>query len=201
MTVHFLKLSDKFYEDVKNGKKTFEIRKNDREFAVKDKLILREVTSDGVYTGRLCARQVEYIIRHDDFSSGIPEGYVVMSIGPDTCWTTEEYKALQELSEAAGIENIWVALIAGQNVQFERMYRYFIVHATICEPDSDKIFKELEDEYAEYVYVIPLGPPVFEIVVQEENLAEVIDYLKGIDSIIEGVSCILEFEFPEELFQ
>lgn len=37
---HKLKLDTKFFDDVKNGVKTFEIRKNDRDFRVLDTLVL-----------------------------------------------------------------------------------------------------------------------------------------------------------------
>ncbi|MDN5440088.1 MAG: DUF3850 domain-containing protein [Lactococcus lactis] len=40
MKVHDLKLDTKFYDDVKSGKKNFEIRKNDRDYEVEDILKL-----------------------------------------------------------------------------------------------------------------------------------------------------------------
>jgi len=84
MTRHELKLSSVFYDAVAIGFKTFEIRKDDRGFRPGDILILKEVNykDDGiaVYTGRNCEAVVAYILRHEDFPAGIPEGYVVMSI-------------------------------------------------------------------------------------------------------------------------
>ena len=41
MTAHELKLDIKYFDDVKNGKKNFEIRKNDRNYKVGDILELR----------------------------------------------------------------------------------------------------------------------------------------------------------------
>lgn len=43
MTTHELKLDIKYFEDVKNGKKNFEIRKNDRDFKVGDILKLKKM--------------------------------------------------------------------------------------------------------------------------------------------------------------
>lgn len=47
MKTHELKLDDKYFGEVKSGKKNFEIRKNDRNFQVGDVLELRRW--DGVY--------------------------------------------------------------------------------------------------------------------------------------------------------
>ena len=44
---HELKIYPKYFEDVISGKKTFEVRKNDRKFNIGDILILRNgITSD-----------------------------------------------------------------------------------------------------------------------------------------------------------
>lgn len=63
MKVHELKLNTKYYDDVKKGLKTFEIRKNDRDFKVGDVLSLTRwgegtylnsvpiPTVDSVFTG------------------------------------------------------------------------------------------------------------------------------------------------------
>ena len=56
MTIHKLKLNAAYYDDSASGIKTFEIRKNDRDFKVGDILELREyvwsnVEKRGAYTG------------------------------------------------------------------------------------------------------------------------------------------------------
>lgn len=48
MTTHELKLDIRYFDDVKSGKKNFEIRKNDRDFKVGDTLIL-EAFRNGHY--------------------------------------------------------------------------------------------------------------------------------------------------------
>ena len=84
MTVHELKLSTQFYDSVANRFKTFEVRKDDRGFKVGDTLILKEVIpmDDGgvEFTGRQCSASVTYILTHDEFPAGVPDGYVIMSI-------------------------------------------------------------------------------------------------------------------------
>lgn len=98
MTKHDLKLNDRYFDAVANGIKMFEIRKDNRGFRVGDTLEMYRVDDDGKYlTGtvwegkRLTENiptskvdyvevKVKYILTHDDFPDGIPEGYVVMSI-------------------------------------------------------------------------------------------------------------------------
>lgn len=94
MTKHTLKLNDRYFDAVANGIKTFEIRKDDRGFRVGDTLVLYRVddcglyvSNDGTYSSndrsglKSIQVKVKYILTHDDFPDGIPEGYVVMAIG------------------------------------------------------------------------------------------------------------------------
>lgn len=92
LTQHELKLNQRFFDAVNNGIKTFEIRKYDRDYKVGDTLRLvcvddnREVvTVPNFKEGRdnvplriyAC---INYILTHEDFPAGIPEGYCVMAI-------------------------------------------------------------------------------------------------------------------------
>lgn len=85
MRIHELKILDHFFEDVISGKKTFEIRRNDRDFYVGDLLALNEVQkpdptwASPEYTGRCCVVQVEYLLDDPQFLQ--PE-YVAMAIRP-----------------------------------------------------------------------------------------------------------------------
>ena len=76
--VHELKILPKWFEDVARQKKTFEIRKNDRDYNVGDTLILKEWYG-GKYTGREIRRTVSYIY-YGDGNYGLSDGYVVMAI-------------------------------------------------------------------------------------------------------------------------
>jgi ASC-1-like (ASCH) protein len=73
---HRLKIWPEYFEAVLSGKKTFEIRKNDRDYQVSDLLLLQEYNpKTNEYTGRELLVEVTYIT---DF--GQPDNQVVMSI-------------------------------------------------------------------------------------------------------------------------
>lgn len=71
---HQLKLDPQFYQAIIDQRKTFEIRKNDRNFKVGDLLHLK-VFDGQRYTGSTAIVQVTYISDYEQ-----KEGYVVMSI-------------------------------------------------------------------------------------------------------------------------
>lgn len=83
--IHALKIEKKYFEAVASGNKTFELRKNDRYFAVGDFLALNEVTreinstADTVYTGRCCLVEVDYILDSEVY---LQPGYVCLAIKP-----------------------------------------------------------------------------------------------------------------------
>lgn len=76
MAKHKLKTWPEYFQAVIDCKKTFEIRKNDRNFQVGDELLLQEwEPAKGKYTGRQAIALVNYMT---DF--GQPDGQVVMAI-------------------------------------------------------------------------------------------------------------------------
>ncbi|OXM11246.1 RNA-binding protein [Enterococcus faecalis] len=74
-TIHELKILPTYFEDVIVGKKTFEIRKNDRDYKVGDILILNEYTC-GSLTGRKCKVLVNYITDYKQKESNIVLGII-----------------------------------------------------------------------------------------------------------------------------
>jgi len=90
--VHELKCWPEYFCAVLAGLKTFEVRKNDRNFGLFDELILKEwepaidvngVVSyaplNGQYTGRSCRVMVAYLL-DGIFFEGIEHGFVVMAV-------------------------------------------------------------------------------------------------------------------------
>lgn len=71
---HNLKILPEYFEAVINDEKTFEIRKNDRNFIVGDIAVLKEF-ENGSYTGRFVEAEITYLT---DFEQ--KENFVVFSI-------------------------------------------------------------------------------------------------------------------------
>ena len=74
---HLLKLADRYWEAVQHEEKTFEVRYNDRNFQVGDYVRFRRVNSDEEMG---LTFTITYLLNHDDFPQGIPEGWCVFSI-------------------------------------------------------------------------------------------------------------------------
>ena len=86
--IHQLKQKSKYFEDVISGKKTFELRLDDRDYAEGDYLALNEVDDSGIYTGRSCMVYVDYILK--DVPNLLPDGVVCMAIKPCRLIKTQE---------------------------------------------------------------------------------------------------------------
>ena len=90
MNVHFLKTDSGVFQQVAKGWKTFEIRKNDRDYQTLDLLILRETKYTGdamrvdddlfplVYTGNTVVCKVTHVMMGPIY--GLVEGWCIMSI-------------------------------------------------------------------------------------------------------------------------
>lgn len=72
--VHQIRLAKIYFDDVANGIKTFELRKNDRGYKVGDILEMMEF-ADGKNTGRTVKVKVTYML--EDYT-GIEDGYCIM---------------------------------------------------------------------------------------------------------------------------
>ena len=73
--VHQIRLAKPYFDDVANGIKTFELRKNDRGYKKGDILEMMEF-ADGKNTGRMVKVLVTYIL--EDYT-GIEDGYCIMA--------------------------------------------------------------------------------------------------------------------------
>ena len=75
MGTHHLKILPEYFLQVAIGNKTFELRKNDRDFKVGDIIFLEEW--DNEYTGRVLELEITYILSN---FKGLEEGYVILSV-------------------------------------------------------------------------------------------------------------------------
>lgn len=76
MKVHELKLQQPFFNDVYYNKKDFEVRKNDRDFKVGDRLKFLEFPFEGKQ--KYVLKDIKYIFEGGQF--GVEEGYVVLGL-------------------------------------------------------------------------------------------------------------------------
>lgn len=77
-----------FFADVVNGDKTFEVRKDEDNIQVGDKLLLREWNGSS-YTGKVFECEVAYVLRNVD-KYGLMNGYCIIGIKGNTNISWEE---------------------------------------------------------------------------------------------------------------
>lgn len=77
MRIHALKTLPEYYEAVRCGYKTFEVRLNDRDFQAGDTLILKEFKPPDTYTGREIETRIIYIMDNPQYCK---DGYVILAI-------------------------------------------------------------------------------------------------------------------------
>ncbi len=79
MSKHQLKVLPEFFEGLISGLKTFELRKNDRGYAVGDTLVLREWDAAlRMFTGHDVVREVTYVLEGGQY--GLDAGYVILGL-------------------------------------------------------------------------------------------------------------------------
>lgn len=78
-----LKISTKYYKDIKEGKKTFELVKNNGKFNVNDIVILHEYDNLLGYTSRKIIKQISYIFQEEH--GGLNEGFCILGFKNTVC--------------------------------------------------------------------------------------------------------------------
>lgn len=74
--LHELKILPEYFVEIKNGYKTFEVRKDDRDYKQGDIVILKEYKSHQ-FTGREIKAWITYVLRDRNYCK---DGFCVMSI-------------------------------------------------------------------------------------------------------------------------
>ncbi|PZR37211.1 ASCH/PUA domain-containing protein [Caulobacter segnis] len=79
--IHELKCWPAYFAAVREGLKTFEIRRNDRDFQVGDLIVLREYSpGTDTFSGQTETRQITYLLSEEDHG-GVIHGFVVIGFG------------------------------------------------------------------------------------------------------------------------
>lgn len=76
---HELKILPEYFQAVWNEEKTFELRKDDRDYKVGDWVLLKEWDGEK-YTGSALILKINYILRNCE-EYGLKDGYCILSIG------------------------------------------------------------------------------------------------------------------------
>lgn len=113
--VHHIKLGESFFGEVERGEKTFELRKNDRDYKKGDILEMMEF-KDGKNTGRMVRVLVTYILTE---FAGLEEGYCIMA----TCLLNENGEPL----ERADIKQICADIRANGDGYIEGGDEYIMI--------------------------------------------------------------------------
>ena len=91
--IYDLKIIPRYYYDIKNNNKRFEVRFNDREYKVGDLLLLRELTTKWGYTNNKILARITYIL---DDSKYCKDNYVILGFelvdAFNECFKCEEDK-------------------------------------------------------------------------------------------------------------
>ncbi len=84
---HVLKTWPQYFKELRSGRKTWELRRDDREFSEGDTLTLMEWDPCAKeYTGEVEKRRVTYVARY----AAIPDGFCCMSVEPIRVVATRE---------------------------------------------------------------------------------------------------------------
>lgn len=91
--IHEVKCWAEFFDGLRDGSKTFEVRRNDRDYQPGDTLHVREwvpflLANNEHYTGRDVWLWVRYVLGGGQH--GIEEGYVVMSVQRALCLNSRD---------------------------------------------------------------------------------------------------------------
>lgn len=78
ITLHELKIQSAHFNDVLAGRKTAEVRFNDRDYQVGDCLNLQEIDEDEALTGQELNAEISHVLHGGQF--GITKGWCVLSL-------------------------------------------------------------------------------------------------------------------------
>ena len=83
MKIHYKKILPQYFNDVVNGNKPFELRLNNCNYEVGDRLVLKEFKPkiNEEYTGREISKEITYVFKGGQF--GIDKDYCILGLKQD----------------------------------------------------------------------------------------------------------------------
>lgn len=128
--IHEIKTEPIYFEAVISGKKTFEVRKDDRNYQENDVLILKEYDNNS-YTGREYAVLVTYVQR-DEYCK---DGYCIMSIERDNYRNT--LRVIKELGYNTAVfeDERFYKILFYKNTSEEQ-----IIYIALCNKCNDQYY-------------------------------------------------------------
>jgi hypothetical protein len=117
-----LKAWPEFFEEVVNGRKPFELRKDDRAYEVGNILKLREWRMLGGYSGREVRVRVTYLLRHAP-EFGLQPGFVILGIQPLDFQPDATREALDIAAQACATVDEWLGSATTRQTADEAMWR------------------------------------------------------------------------------
>lgn len=75
--VHAVKILPQYFKDLVTGKKTFEVRKNDRNYKVGDFIALNEYNPKKGYSGKFVMFKITYVLDNPEYCK---TGYVILGL-------------------------------------------------------------------------------------------------------------------------
>lgn len=134
MKLHEIKIENKYFWDVAYGKKTAEIRKNDRDYKVRDIVELKGIervicSKDELlhsrYTGFSILVRITHILTHEE-SAGLADGYVMLSF--------EKLKDGNKYKDAEYDESI-----ANTDIETGEIVKIKVNHTTFNSPYRERL--------------------------------------------------------------
>lgn len=153
MSEFTLKTDPAVFQDVLDGKKTFEIRFNDRGYQVGDLIVLKETKFTGqqmregsplIYTGREMQKQISYILS----GYGLQDGWVILGITDFDNQQAKIEKLENELSTTkqvlGNVIDMEVAKVDNLKTQLNNMEACYIEKKKQVEDQQKRIDAGLE---------------------------------------------------------
>lgn len=157
--LHKLKIKQCYYEEIERGVKTFELRKNDRNYQVDDILQFQVIRSDGAILEPGGFYQITYILSKCP-EYGLQDGYVILGI------KNEGKEHLERIAKKEEEEK--------QKSYFEKLKESIkdlqrLEHKLELEIEwKQQEIKKIQRTYLQLAYIIGGGNP--EDVITEEDL-------------------------------